>query len=177
MDLFFVSNTLHIEYETNLVRYIKTLDFQSDHNAVQLTIHTSTTTIQASPKTFKDYCNTNWRTFNHAVNIGIDAINVPHNRCMTAGEVDEAITQFQLLINNTISDQVPNITIRCDTNIILPDSTLKVIRFKNKLRRQWQRNRYTPNANFLKSRISCLQVMIQNLINQAYVKKYEKQVR
>jgi len=78
------------------------------------------------------------------------------------------VEKLSNLFLTTIDSTVPKIIINPDNQIPLPPHIINLIKYKNKLRRQWHAKNYNYSDYTLKSQIKCLNVMISRQISAHY---------
>lgn len=173
LDLFLVSCSLNIIYPVGFSNHLKTVPFESDHDAVLLTIALHYDTIPFEPIIINDFAHTNWTTFNQKIEDGLSNILLICDRKLTNDEIDELLLKVTELLQNTIGTEVPKTTIKQAGQIPLPKKIVLVLKYKNKLRRIWHRNKYKHTDLTLISQIKCLNIMIKKLISNHYNSYYE----
>lgn len=164
LDLFLVSSTLSIINEPGYGTLLKTLPFESDHDAVVLKIHTLGRMPVEKKITINNFGNVNWKIFNQKIDTGIENIDLRTNENMSNVELDSTIDKITDLFGETIDTTVPKIEVNPDTQIPLPGNILDIIKYKNNLRRRLHGRHYNQNNYTLKSQIKCLNVMINRQI-------------
>lgn len=177
LDFFFISNVLIDASNPAHTNDLATLDYPSDHRAVNLYVSTSYQFTTKLPTTYSDYLNTNWRRFHDNIEASCEHINITSTRNMSAAEIDTALTEMTNLITDTIQNLVPTKTIQSNTLLKTPRSLQEIIKYKKTLRRRWQRHQYDPNDHLLISQIKCVDKIIQEqlriLYNEHWIKSLE----
>lgn len=176
LDFFFHSASLNISYEPGYTNFLTTLPFESDHDAVVLPIILNERTLTAIPNTIKNFSRINWKSFNKKIEDGINAIPIPSDRNINNNEIDEFLSSISTLLQNTIQAEAPDVIIRARGQIPLPSHIIKIINYKNKLRRTLHNLNYSNAIPNLKSQIKCLNVIIQRLISNYYEEYYESKL-
>lgn len=172
LDLFFVSSSLNIIYPAGYTNHLKTVPFESDHDALILTISLNDNYFPSTPVTVNNYALTNWKNFNNKIEEKIKNIFFPCNRNLSNEEIDVLLEKITDILQNTINEEVPKTTIKQAGQIPLPNYILLVIKYKNKLRRIWHRQKYTHTNLTISSQIKCLNIMIKQLISNYYNEYY-----
>lgn len=163
LDLFFVTNNIKVVYKTGFAHFLKNLDYESDHTAVELVIQTDRI-AQAQLLKVPNFKNVDWNNFNHHLNSKIVPINIPTERNMSKTEIDDTISSLNIAIEKNIDEHIPFTTVNQDMPLIIPQTTLDLIKARNKLRRSWQRNDYNQSDGRTISQIKCLNKIISELI-------------
>lgn len=73
---------------------------------------------------------------------GVGSITIACDRNISNNEIDDLLTNITELLQKTIVEDVPKTTIKQAGQIPLPKQIILVIRYKNKLRKIWHRNKY-----------------------------------
>lgn len=162
LELFIVSSSTCIRSNGVHQHYLKTLDFESDHNAILLPISVRPI-LSATPTTIPNLSRVNWKRFNHRLDQKLmnNPLNTTYN--LLKAEIDNAVDDLQ----STIIDP--------DTQIVLPQTTIDIIKARKRLRRSWQRKNYSHQYTSLISEIKCLNKIIKELIilqrNETYINR------
>lgn len=163
LHIFIIRDNLNVKYPVSSPGRLAILDYPSDHRAVELVLNIGCQLVKADPIIIPNYAKTNLKLFNKHIDDGLN--NVTKNHCnMTLQEIDVAIDKITNLVNTTIDEFVPKITIRNQGDIPIPDSLKHIINEKKRLRRIWQRRRYDHSAHRLRSEIKCLEKIIKDRI-------------
>jgi hypothetical protein len=173
LDLFFVSNSININYQPGYSNFLKTIPFESDHHAVVLPISLEANTILMEPIMIKNYAITNWKKFNKKIDDSIQNLQIPEDRNISNLEIDIHLTELTDLLQNTIETEVPQAILKHKGQIPLPKHILSVIKYKNQLRKILHRNNYRRTDISINSQIKCLNIMIKKLIFNHYNHYYE----
>lgn len=163
IDLFIVSESIHITYDPLIGNMLDIADFNSDHRGVILPINIKGQWLRNEKRTFANYGKANWNKLKRTVESTISD-TVIKNRNMTVCEIDFATAKISQLITDAAKESIPTTTIRQYSLLNLPPDLTDLIEVKNRLRRQWQRNRYNYDAHLLKSQINNLNKIIQDKI-------------
>lgn len=176
LDLFFISSSFNVKHPPGYCNYLKTLPFESDHAAIELTIKLDCNTMPDEPILLKNFSKVNWKYFNRIFDSGLASINIPTNRAISNEEIDYILNEFNQIYGNTVDQNVPNIELRPNGQIPLSNSCLSVINYKSKLRRILFRipDKSCPRAVSIKSQIKCLNVMIDSLLTRHYENYYNR---
>lgn len=140
LDVFITSNNVKIIYPNQHVHKLGILDYPSDHRAVVLKIFPEAEIEIAMPQSILKFQETDWKLFNLILDNKLRDIHVSNHSNMTTCEIDIAIKYFTEKVNETIKNIVPTTIIRPDSQTPLPKDILDLIKYKNNLRRRWQRN-------------------------------------
>ena len=177
LDIFFISRSLNISFDRGLGEYLGTLDFNSDHKAVVVNLKLGTAVDNFDPIIVPNYSAANWKSFNRSLDSKLSTIDIKNNKNMSSSEIDIVIDQLNYAFQQTIKECIPTTIIRNkSTQLPLTEIILKVIALKKTLRRKLYCRRYKYDAYQLRSQISCLTVMIKNMINTHYNNIYKKRI-
>lgn len=180
LDLFIISDIYQVKFDPSLNRRLEVLDYPSDHRAVKLQLFLPNALLAAKKRVFKDYHNTDWSAFRHALEFESDQIRVFDNKIMDPAEIDTAVTDINNLITKISEEKIPKLEIKKTNIISLPPDLVDLIKHKNNLRRKWKRLRYNHNEHLLKSEIKCLTTIIQeriSIVHEQYWTKTLKNVK
>lgn len=173
LDFFFTSSNINVIHPAGYSNYLSTIPFESDHDAVLLTLSLNDSTLEEDPITITNFSGTNWKSFNKKIDQSISQLELPTNRNMTNSEIDNVIEDLSAIFQNTIDTTVPKIQIHPSGQIPLPNHILRTIKYKNKLRRIWHNKSYNCHEQLLKSQINCLNVMIRRQTITHYEQYYQ----
>lgn len=173
IDLFIISASINIEYSQSLGNSLEIADFSSDHRAVILPIQLAARPIRRENRTIRNFAKANWPQLRMKVEESVENI-VPKSRNMNPSEIDEAVAKITSLINTSVNEEVPLVQSRAYGLINLPQETVDLIEHKNRLRRRWQRSKYSQDAHQLKSDINNLNKIIQDRIRIAHAEHWTK---
>lgn len=177
LDLFLVSPDTDVQFPPGPVDELEVLDYPSDHRAVKLRINIDSRLTKVIPKKFPNYNATDWRMFKDTLDSKLRDLNVPNHRNMSPTEIDDSIDQFTSAIRSTIAEIVPVVALHRRNQIPLPQNIIDLINNRKRLRRRWQRNRYTHYDYQLRSEISCLTVLIDMQIKVHHQQHWEKRLQ
>lgn len=176
LDVFLISENINIVFPDTSPTTLSILDFPSDHRAVELVIDIKSRPIKTSPVTFPNYGRTNWKRFNVAIDSGLQSISISSNTNMSRTQIDQAIQDVTSLINATIEEVVPKISLKNPKQMVLPTELQHIISEKNRLRRRWQRRNYDPHEVVLKSEINLLEKIIRDRLKILHTEHWQKQL-
>lgn len=77
VDLFFISADFNVINDDDHGSYLKCLDFDSDHMAIQLMINLGSDILRKLPKTIMNFSNFNWDNFIDILSNKLMAMNIP----------------------------------------------------------------------------------------------------
>jgi hypothetical protein len=118
---------------------LTTTELASDHRAVSFSIEMSAKTDSLS-RQFLNFKNADWEKYKACIHHNLPP-GLPDVEHVTAHEqVDALVENFSNLILHAQDRAVP-LTRRSSYKLELPDSLVKDIKFKNMLKRRWQRSR------------------------------------
>lgn len=174
LDLFIVSDKLNIQYNAATPNALEIADYNSDHRAVILNVQLTGRPLQANKTTFINFAKANWRSLKQIVEQNIQQVETFAHQNMTKDQIDTAITATSNIITDAIKQTIPLTEVHRDSLITLPKELTDLIDHKNRIRRQWQRNKYSHNAHSLKSEINNLQKIIKDQIRIAHSNHWTK---
>lgn len=118
-----------------------------------------------------DYSKADWRKYRRLIENNIDDIQISYS--IMAIEI--AFTKFTELIINARSASVPTKEIQAKTKI--SPETKRLIQFKNKLRRIWQRTSSLATKQLLKTELNKIQIVIHQMVKKDVNAHWNKQLR
>lgn len=177
LDVFIVSSNVNIIFPASHPNKLEILDYPSDHRAVRLKIFPENSVVPATPRRITKFQDTDWKHFNTILDTEWQDINIPNHADMSTNDIDMALQFFSDKVNETIKKIVPTTTIQQDTQTPLPQDILDLIKYKNNLRRRWQRNRYSYFDHQLKSEINCITKIIAERIKIHNTMHWEKTLK
>lgn len=168
LDIFIVSDNITVHHDQQSFPNLKTIDFESDHRAVELKISLGFRIPRQPPKQIPNYSAVNWTELNEHLNTKLGSLHIPTDRILRKTEIDHILESLQEMIDDTLRHHVPLTTLNYSTQIPLPPNIIRIIKLKNTLRRQLHRNRYTPTSHTIKSHIRNANTIIKQLIQIHY---------
>ena len=168
LDIFIISDELLVKYNPICFPYLNTLDFESDHSAVELELSLNFSIPKIPPKQIPNFSAIDWKQFNTHLESKITNIDIPVARTLDVKEIDGYLSQINEAMEDTFDKCIPLTTINYCSQIPLPANIIKYIKYKNSLRRKLHRNRFMPNANIIKSQIKNANTIIKELISIHY---------
>lgn len=114
IDICILDCRLHIVTENNTINFLKILEHDSDHEAVQiitsLNKEEKNLTIFLQKDEFNlDYKSTNWKRFQNIITQSYSLnLIIPNNRNLL-NEIDYHIDRLNNIITDTINEKYPNI--------------------------------------------------------------------
>lgn len=143
----------------------RVLDYESDHNAIELTIGGGDPAIR-DPVTVYDFGKMNCKTFNRVLCRNIAEHNLPLDRNVTIREIDNCIENVGDSFRKAMEEAIPRRIVRKRGLPPLPPFILNFIREKKKLRRKLRRTRDCGRYSILKADIFNLDKIIQGAISE-----------
>lgn len=177
LDLFLVSFDTNVHFPPGSTDELEVLDYPSDHRAVKLQIYINSHITNTVPKTIPNYKATDWRMFSDTLDTKLRELRVPNHRNMTSMEIDDSILNLTSAYQSTIAEVVPTTVLHRRNQIPLPQNVVDLINHRKKLRRRWQRNRYSHFDYQLRSEIRCLTVLIDMQIKATTKNHWEKKLQ
>lgn len=168
LDIFLISDNITVHHDQHSYPNLKSIDFESDHQAIELKISLNFTIPRQPPKQISNFSLVNWQILNNYLDKQLTSFDIPVDRILYKEEIDDILIKLRAIIDNTLQKYVPLTTLNYSTQIPLPHNIIKFINFKNSLRRQLYRNRYSPSAHTLKSQINNANSIIKQLIHIHY---------
>lgn len=176
IDFFIASNSVSVTYHPHSPGFLRTLPYDSDHDAVEIICSLTSPPLLQEPITVPDFARADWRTFSSLVSSQLEQVDIPENVCLTRDEIDSVIGQITSILNSSARSTIPLVRLNKNVSLPLPNSILNVIKFKNSLRRRLFRKRYSSPCQLLKSQILCLNTLIRELISIHHRNHWERLV-
>lgn len=113
LDVCIADSRLAIEKENNTLNCLKTLDYDSDHKAIQIHIlhgedDHPLTFFNQIPDPKYNYKKTNWKKFKNNIKTELNSSEtIPNNRNLTNSEIDFYLSRLNKFIMNSIEKTVP----------------------------------------------------------------------
>lgn len=177
LDLFLVSFDTDVLFPPGPVDMLEVLDYPSDHRAVKLQVNIDSHLVKTVPKKIPNYSATDWRMFKDTLDTKLLDLKVPNHRNMTCTEIDDSIEKLTSAFQSTIAEIVPVVVLHQRNQFPLPQNIIDLIKHRKRLRRKWQRNRYSHFDYQLRSEINCLTVLIDMQIRAHYQHHWEKRLQ
>lgn len=174
LDLFIISEQLNTKYADPTINALDIIDYNSDHRAVQLVLQLNGRPIKAEKQTFINFSQANWSLLKKEIERDIQFAPIFNNRNMTTNEIDSAIDSLTTTISSAVKKAIPKTEVRRNCLITLKPELIDLIAHKNRLRRQWQRNKYNYNAHLLKSEIKNIEKIISDQVIIAHSQHWTK---
>lgn len=162
LDFFIISSDINVQYPTATPTNLQVIDYDSDHQAVLLTIILNSQLTQRDRQACRNYKETNWTHFRMQLNATFRSVHVPSIRNMSTVEMDNKLLEINTAIMSTMDTVIPTTTVQSSSLTILPNDLLHLIQQKKQMRRRWQRNRLTPDGNQLKNDLKLLNKIIDD---------------
>lgn len=140
----------------------------SDHSPVLCNVHGF---CDCSSRKSFDYSKADWRKYHRLIENNINDIEISDSIMA----IDIAFTKFTELIINARTASVPTKEIQAKTKISA--ETKKLIQFKNKLRRIWQRTSSIATKQLLKTELNKIQIVIHQMVKKDVNAHWNKQLR
>jgi hypothetical protein len=121
-------------------------ELNSDHNPILFTINMPPQT-KLTKKVY-DYTNTNWTSFQNALNNNIEI----NSKIESPNDINTEINKFTSTIQNTIHNLIKTKTLKPKQEQ-LPENIINLIRNKNKTRKLWQNTRNPFYKTLMNSQI------------------------
>uniref|UniRef100_A0A182PX60 Endonuclease/exonuclease/phosphatase domain-containing protein n=1 Tax=Anopheles epiroticus TaxID=199890 RepID=A0A182PX60_9DIPT len=151
-------------HHSDLNRHSSTIDIVISNNLHQITTPQTITEFTSDhlPVTFEislgnfynrcekgipNYSLANWKDFKTYIMQRIHVPNLNLEKITTTEQINIMIAYFSKLISSAHNKFVP-LTKHDKYKLIIPDSTLNKIKYRNILRRRWQRNRFTHDLKY-----------------------------
>lgn len=162
LDFFIISNSLNVEFNPRHPYFLQTIDYESDHKAVELVIADRLIT-KSKPIKIKDFSKTNIKEFQSIINREIAISTLDNHRNLSNEEITTAADKLISILQTAATSSVPEVTLKERGLIPISDLTVKLISFKKTLRRRLHR---TGNPIFKSqlrdiSKIIAEQILIQ----------------
>uniref|UniRef100_A0A1A9UDG7 Endo/exonuclease/phosphatase domain-containing protein n=1 Tax=Glossina austeni TaxID=7395 RepID=A0A1A9UDG7_GLOAU len=165
IDFFIASTSIStVQYFVLNRTGLKTLDFNSDHKAVEV-ISRHNDFRNQWPKTCYDYSTMNCNKFNCTLNNLLANNPLPADRNVTSVEIDETIEHVNLAFKQAMDSSIKKVPIRNRGLMNLPPHILSFIQKKKQLKRILERTRDPERYVTLKAVIRNLEQIIKESIN------------
>lgn len=162
IDIFMVSPGLSFEGETEGTG-LRTLDYESDHRAVEITLRNDGLAVDGPRQTFFDFDKMDINRFNRRLERRLEDCGLPVDRNVTTGEIDQCVGVMTTAFRDSMEETIPRITPGHRGLRRLPPHILNYIREKKRLRRTLYRS--DPGRHgILKAQIRNLERIIQGAI-------------
>lgn len=135
IDVVMISPFVTVEYETNFLNCLKTLDYESDHDAVQFELLVKEIVRKPTVQVF-DWSKTNFSQFNELLEQELTAHTLPMDRNVTIDEIDSCIGKLNEVMESAIDCCVPKVSITKKSHIKIPQNILNFMSERKRLRRQ-----------------------------------------
>ena len=168
IDFFLISDSISIIHHPNSPNLLRTLSFDSDHNAVEMVISLTTNPKLVEPITLFNFKQAKWRNIRSYINNSLSTHEIRTDQNLSPAEIDSHLTYLNQTISDAIEIFTPKTKLNFSTTLPLPLDIIKLISEKKSLRRKWIRNRTNSTANRIKSQINCLTTIITERIKIHY---------
>lgn len=188
LDVFIVDNRIKVHAENTAINCIKTIPYDSDHNALIFTASMNTNNelfnlLKALPDMIFDYRSTNWEKFRmRMTQKANDNLTVPNSYNLANEEIDHYLNQLHDLIEETTKEVVPKFR-RTRFSILTNSVIERLHREKSRVLTIIKKNNRLTNP-ISESRLALLKAIlkrIKKLISDNLViamnKHYEKSIR
>lgn len=173
IDFFLITNNL-INSTLMSNPLLNTIDFESDHKAVEITIG-PIIIAQKEPLLIKDYSKANWVAFRRQVNVEIQPIAPPNNINLTSLNIENTILKINNIISIAIDTHIPTIQINRGSCIKPDETTMQLIAEKKSLRRRYFRGgRRDP---ILRDQLKAINENIEERLTQGYNNRFIAKTR
>jgi hypothetical protein len=138
----------------------------SDHNAVTFSVLSDSCTDRVSERMTLDYKNADWDRYRGLIHYHLPN-DMTNRELISESEIDSQINEFTKLITHARDKSIP-LSSHNKYRLILSEEIIQKIKYKNNLRKQWQRNRIPAIktvVNKLEKEIAC---EIKQLKNENY---------
>lgn len=176
IDLFLMDASINILYENGFSNYLKTEPYDSDHMALKLNISFNSETTLEKPFEIMNLSNVDWKIVRQSIDSKLNNLALPVDVNISASAIDEIVEETSKIVNDTLTENVPLITLRKESQNPLPGNILSLIKYKNMLRRILFRNRTSSDFQLIKSLIKCIKIMIRNSLRMHYNNYYSKKL-
>lgn len=179
IDFFITSPSIDINFHLDFYDKLRTLDFESDHFAVELLIRLGDVATR-DPVEILNYSRINITTFNKVLESKLLDQNLPTNRNAEICEIDQRILLLTDAFDMAIKESVPVIKARNRGQINLSPQILDFIKEKKRLRRTHDRCVDPDRKQLIKVIIRNLDKIIRDLIalhEESYWNEYFRNIQ
>lgn len=152
-----------INVSDNGGRGLRTLDYESDHRAVEMVIVGSVLVGRELTKFF-DYDRMDRRHLNRMLEEGLAECGLPLDRSVTCSRIDTCVESMSLAFREAMDASIPKVPFGCRGLRNLSPEILVFIREKKRLRRTLHRTGDPGRYNTIKADIRNLDIIIQEAI-------------
>lgn len=117
----------------------------SDHDPVMCEIDEK---ITYAPNNSFNYRNADWKRFRRIIDVKLHSLR----QIKSSSDIDDVITEMSNIMLDARSENIP-VKTSISRSKISPD-TKRMIQWKNKVKRQWQRSQNEPDKTILKSELN-----------------------
>lgn len=173
LDLFIIDDGIRVCFDSSRDK-LSTLDFDSDHRAVVLTIILGDKIIcDESEKTF------NWNAgdynkLSELIDSRLDELYLPVDSNIGNDKIDIVVSKLNEIFISSVEICVPTMVISGNTLIKLSQRSLKLLNAKRATRRRYFRNRGGAFAQSIRSELKLLSNMAYNSIVADYRSFWER---
>lgn len=166
LDFFIISSSVTVRHDQNST-VLKTISYDSDHRAIQMRLSLNDQLQRQECRTSPNYKNVNWSHFKNQLDANLQEVHIPSTRNLSSAEIDDKLEQMNNAIRTTMSEVIPTVTHKKDSNIILPQDVLDLIQQKKRMRRRRERMQQHTNCQQLSTEIRLLSQIIDERIKIA----------
>lgn len=143
---------------------LRTLDYESDHRAVEIVFQTSELMDRERPVIY-DYDHIDVRKFRTVLNRKLADHVLPIDRNVSEGDIDSCIDSMNMAFVQAMDQSIPKIAVGAKGLRRLPQNILDFIAHKKRLKRTLHRCEEPGRRNILKADIRNLDKIIQGSIS------------
>lgn len=163
IDFFIVCATLKISRDT-YINHLDTVDYDSDHQAIKLTIELHCRLKKQSQRSVFNYAGADWSHFKNQLDANIAQVHIPSNRNLTPAEIDAKLLEINAAITCSMTESIPKKSLQTGNIKNLPTDILDLINNKKSMRRRWSRIRFRADGPQLQAEIRLLTKIIDDRI-------------
>lgn len=132
LDLCLADSRLHIRRENNSTNCLRTLNYDSDHNAIQIKVlndkdNSPLIFFKETPASKYNYKKTNWKKFQNKVLNELNTIEIiPNNRNLKNSEIDFYLLKLNDMLQKAIEKSVPKFK-SCDSTEKYINATIRLL--------------------------------------------------
>lgn len=126
LDNFLVSAFVTVKFHEHFHNKLRTLDYDSDHDAVEIIISTNDT-IKAPPVIIPCWERTNVKLMNQMLSSELALHCLPTDRNVSVNEIEECVKNMETVFERTIEKCVPKVKLKKKCNLSVPQNILDFI--------------------------------------------------
>lgn len=173
LDLFIIDDNIRVCFEPNESK-LTTLDFDSDHRAVEMKIYMSEK-MEINEKVLSfNWCKGDFAKMSEQIDRRLNELHLPIVSNIENNQIDEAVRKLNEIFITALHSCVPTLEFKKNTLIKLSQQSVKLLAEKKSVRRSYHRNKHSQHANAIKCKLKLLANMTYNSIVADYKAFWER---